>query len=398
MFLSSCFNTGKISHQNISFIYKDNFPDSPEFCVFHNSDSTSAVFLNYHHHNPGFLDKNDSSAYLLTYKLYHSFGSNIVLDSSVIAFPFYNIIENQNGVELRFDVKTIIPEKYLLEINFADTLNNKEFREFISINKKNKNNRRNFILKNKAGEKLYKNNIALDEKFRLKYMDSLSGKLTVNYYRRKFPIAVPPFVVDEKLNFDYSPDSIFYVEINNGETGLLNLRKSGFYHFVVDTSNKDGVSIFRFYDGFPLIKNASQMIGPLKYITDKNEFKELIKTKDYKSSVENFWINVAGSSERAKVIIKKYYQRVQDANRLFSSYHEGWKTDRGLIHIIFGLPNIVYKEENIETWIYGEANNPSSVVFDFIKVDNLFTDNDYRLIKSPSYKTRWYFAIEAWRR
>ncbi|MCD4773733.1 MAG: GWxTD domain-containing protein [Bacteroidales bacterium] len=397
-FMTSCFNTGKISHQNISFIYQKNFPDSPEFCVFHNTDSTSAVFINYHHHNPGFPDQNDSSAYLLNYKLYNSFGSKIVLDSSTIAFPFYNINVDRNNIELKFDIKTTLSEKYLLEINFADTLNNKKFRNFISINKKNKYNRRNYILKNKAGEKLYKNHIAFDEKFRLKYRDTISGKLIVNYYRRKFPIALPPFIMDEKLNFVYSPDSVFNVEINNGETCLLNLKKSGFYHFIIDTLNRDGFSIFRFYDGFPLIKNASQMIDPLRYITEKKEFEKLIEYKDYKFAIEKFWTSVAGSEERATILIKNYYRKVQEANCMFSSYHEGWKTDRGLIHIIFGAPNIVYKEENIETWIYGEPNKPSSLVFDFIKVDNPFTDNDFRLIKSPSYKTRWYFAVEAWRR
>lgn len=396
--ISSCVNTGKISHQNISFIYKNNYPDSHEFCVFHDTDSTSAVFINYKNHNPGFLDKNDSAAYLLTYKLYQSFGSNVVLDSSSISFPFYEIKNTQNGVELKFDVKTKFSEKYLLEINFADTLNKTAFRDFVSINKRNKFNRQNFLMINKAGEKLYKNNLTPDEKFRLKYNNSITGKITVNFYQRKFPIAVPPFIFDKTINFEYSPDSVFYVEINNGETELLNLKKFGFYHFSIDSSNRDGFSIFRFYNGFPLIKNASQMITPLKYITDKKEFKELNENSNYKSTVENFWIDVAGSSERAKVLIKKYYQRIQDANRLFSSYHEGWKTDRGLVHIIFGYPNIVYKEENIETWIYGEANNSSSVVFDFIKVDNPFTDNDFRLIKSPSYKTRWYFAVEAWRR
>ena len=42
------------------------------------------------------------------------------------------------------------------------------------------------------------------------------------------------------------------------------------------------------------------------------------------------------SLERAKELIKNYYGRLQHANLFFTSYLEGWKTDRGMIFMIFG--------------------------------------------------------------
>ena len=140
------------------------------------------------------------------------------------------------------------------------------------------------------------------------------------------------------------------------------------------------------------------MLLPLRYLTTKKEFNELLLQKNKKIAVENFWIEIAGNQSRAKSLIRKYYNRVQEANRLFTSYLEGWKTDRGLIYIIFGPPNIVYRMSDYERWIYGEAGNKLSLKFDFVKVNNPFTDNDYSLVKSPDYKEKWYHAVNYWRR
>ena len=37
---------------------------------------------------------------------------------------------------------------------------------------------------------------------------------------------------------------------------------------------------------------------------------------------------------------------------------EGWRTDRGLVHIIFGTPNSIYKNDDTETWIYRRGEQP----------------------------------------
>jgi hypothetical protein len=97
-------------------------------------------------------------------------------------------------------------------------------------------------------------------------------------------------------------------------------------------------------------------------------------------------------------MIKLYYNRVMDANRFFTSYLEGWKTDRGIIYIIYGPPNVVYKGRNVEGWVYGEDKNMLSINFTFRKLDNPFTDNDYSLTRSPAYKDGWYIAVDNWRR
>ncbi|MFN7014905.1 MAG: GWxTD domain-containing protein, partial [Bacteroidia bacterium] len=126
-------------------------------------------------------------------------------------------------------------------------------------------------------------------------------------------------------------------------------------------------------------------------------YDDIKMAENVKMHVEKFWLNAGGSADRARELIKKYYNRVYHANLLFSSYKEGWKTDRGMIYLIFGIPNIVYKANTSEIWIYGEENNLMSLNFTFYKVINPFTDNDYTLDRSIIYKNSWYRGVESWR-
>ena len=42
-------------------------------------------------------------------------------------------------------------------------------------------------------------------------------------------------------------------------------------------------------------------------------------------------------TQKAKSLIAIYYNRIQNANLHFTTFKEGWKTDRGMIYVVFGL-------------------------------------------------------------
>src|SRR5205085_2026998 len=81
-------------------------------------------------------------------------------------------------------------------------------------------------------------------------------------------------------------------------------------------------------------------------------------------------LGIGGSNERARELLKRYYGRVKEANRNFTSYCEGWKTDRGMIFIIFGPPVNVYHSRRDEVWVYGNEANPGALRFIFNKLEN----------------------------
>jgi GWxTD domain-containing protein len=239
--------------------------------------------------------------------------------------------------------------------------------------------------------------VKLGEVVSINYKNRKSGIIYVRYYNRDFPIAAPPFSEIPPKPFQYQEDSLFTLNLTpNGTINFVADRK-GFYHFQYDSSSHEGCTLFNFTDKFPDIKQAEDMLPPLRYITSKQEFEDLNKAQNKKVAIEKFWLNSTSNPDRAREVIKKYYNRVEDANKYFSSYIEGWKTDRGMIYLIFGRPNIRYVYENYETWIYGEEKSVNALSYTFVKVKNPFTTNDYTLERSPFYKQSWFMSVEAWR-
>ena len=130
------------------------------------------------------------------------------------------------------------------------------------------------------------------------------------------------------------------------------------------------------------------MAHPLRYISTQKEYEELAqheKAADFQKAVDSFWLKAAGSIERGQELVAGYYGRVQLANERFSSYVEGWKTDRGIIYTIYGPPSEVYRNDKGETWVYGSSSSMLSYTFNFIHVSNPFTDNDYALNRLSEY-------------
>jgi GWxTD domain-containing protein len=158
--------------------------------------------------------------------------------------------------------------------------------------------------------------------------------------------------------------------------------------------------IFSFFGrnaSFPDIKTVSAMGASMRYISSTKEHDRIMNSKQPKYELDRFWLDCGGSKDSARELIKNYYRRVIEANMYFSSFVEGWQTDRGLIHIVFGNPNKIKKGTNGEQWIYGEENNVSSIIFNFSKVNTPYSDNEFHLQRNPLYRAYFDQAVSAWR-
>ncbi len=222
-------------------------------------------------------------------------------------------------------------------------------------------------------------------------------ELIVRYYKRDFPRPLPPFVQFDPPPFDYTADSMFTLILDEQNQTNFTSASGGFYHFQTDTASKEGLSLFVSSDEYPEVKSIDNMIDPFRYLVGKRNYQKVIVAENKRSELENFWIEWSGSKDRARKAIEAYYSRIEQANRLFSSYIEGWKSDRGIVYAVYGKPNKVYYKNNAETWIYGEEQNPLSITFTFVQVINPFTNNDYRLIRDEIYKPSWYHSLNACR-
>jgi GWxTD domain-containing protein len=128
-----------------------------------------------------------------------------------------------------------------------------------------------------------------------------------------------------------------------------------------------------------------------------------------KMALDNFWIKIGGNVDKARELIRIYYMRVLYTNFYFSSYKEGWRSERGMIYIIYGPPDKVYKTPEGENWGYRKPVIKSSwggrysvsedyLFFNFKKDDNRYSDNDYYLSRNETLVTYWDKAIASWRK
>jgi GWxTD domain-containing protein len=403
LFAAGCETTSKVSLHNLVYLYEADkqFTDLNSW-VYHTSDTTTTLFVEVLFSN--LVYQKDpytglyTCSYRLSYKLTSGYDSKDILQtSSIVSGDSLNYGKNTSVVQ-SFEVKAKYPGDYLLEITLFDFNRQGGTTCYLEVHKNTMTGRENFLVLNRNSALIYKDYLPQGEQFRIITDMAEQGNLYASFYQRDFPVARPPYTEDRDEVFDYKPDSVFSVSVYNGESDWITLDKPGFYHFRKDTLSREGLTLYKFYEGFPEISSADQLRYPLRYITTKKEYDTLMDNSNGKAAVDDFWLKTARTPERAKSLIQKYYSNVEEANKYFTSYLEGWKTDRGLIYIIFGKPDYVYRGKDTEEWIYGEPQNRSSLQFTFIKVNNPFTDNDYMLLRSPTLKESWFVTVQSWRR
>jgi GWxTD domain-containing protein len=403
MLLAGCETTSKVSLHNLVSLYQPEKQFSElSSCVYHTSDSISTLFVEVQFSNLAYLKDAFTglytSSYRLSYKLTTGYESKEVLAfSSIVSGDSINYGKNASIVH-SFDFKAQYPGDYLLEITLFDLNRQSGSTRYLKVQKSTMNSRQNFLVLDRNKGLIYENYIPEGEPFKIISDDPSLHYLFVNHYHRDFPLARPPYTEDREPSFEYKADSVFQVALFNGETDWLSLEGPGFYHFRKDTVSREGLTLYRFPEGFPEIAAAEQLRDPLRYITTRKEYDTLMESAQVKAAVDDFWLKTARSPERARILIQKYYSNVEEANKYFTSYLEGWKTDRGLIYIIFGRPDYVYRANDSEDWIYGEPENRSSLRYTFVRVNNHFTDNDYMLLRSTTFKESWFVTVQSWRR
>ncbi len=215
------------------------------------------------------------------------------------------------------------------------------------------------------------------------------------HYGTAFSPALPPMATSAgKVQKDMTIDSTFSFSTRN----TIAIQKRGLYFIQEDSTSLEGISIRVTDRYFPQIARVEEITDPLIYISTAKEIRKLKSAEEIKKGMDRYWLDMTGSPERAKNIIKDYFTQVAKANHLFTTYKEGWKTDQGLVLMIFGNPDEVYKTENAEEWIYNKSALMSKIRFTFAKVKNIFTNQHYDLIRNQSYDKEWFRMVDMWRK
>lgn len=336
-----------------------------------------------------------SASIQVTYRAWTLDQVRQVADSGSVIFSDENPQRRVKDIYGKVKLNLKDGENYHIRIYITDRKKNLSSEINLTANKKDSDTKQRFlILQNEqvsCSPYLQSRNVTVRSEV------NKNNSFFVRVYNRSFSLAPPPFSEYRIQQFKYEADSIYTLRFDATGLARLQLPDVGFVHIVKDTANKSGLTIFRFADHFPNVRTPDALIDPLRFICSSDEFKLMKNATDKKKAVDRFWLDRSGSKERARELIRNYYSRVEDANRKYSSYTEGWKTDRGMILMIFGEPASVDKTADSETWVYGDRFSSSSLRFNFIRVENPFSENDYSLQRMSVYKPEWYKAVDTWR-
>jgi GWxTD domain-containing protein len=214
--------------------------------------------------------------------------------------------------------------------------------------------------------------------------------LVVSYYGQDFPAAAPAFsTAQARVNKVMKADSVF--SFSDGTS----FSKKGLYLIQRDTAATTGLSL-RVESDYPKLGTLESLAGPLVYICTKQEYDRIRSANGDKKKFDQVILNITGNSERARTFMRNYFRRVELANKYFSSYKEGWKTDRGMMYIIFGEPDEVYKTADRETWEY--KGSTTNMRFQFVRSATVFDPDNFVLIREKRFTDTWYQVIDLWRK
>ncbi len=217
----------------------------------------------------------------------------------------------------------------------------------------------------------------------------------VYWYKHNFEPADPPMsLINKKVGKELNYDSLF--EIDTGK--VFTFPGRGLYFIQSDTSSTTGITI-RCQEGhYPKLVLMEDIFEPIIYMSTEDELNTLKNSSDKRKTFESYWLKIAKTQERARKIIRGYYDNIEEADNFFTSYKEGWKTDMGMIYIFFGAPDAVYNNGLTEKWLYGKKGNYPSAIFIFDRLLNVFSSKSYILERNENYRSLWFQRIDRWRK
>jgi GWxTD domain-containing protein len=400
LFLSSCYtNRASVTKYDYSYMYDDNQSViNPKFKIFHQSLDSSTLF--YEISSGDILyeriqsDSSMAANVKLKYTLYADRDLNILLDSGNKNLANYGSNGKDALLQNRLTFKFSTRKRAWLSIRFRDE--NKDFNIVNTIEIDKRENFNSQYFNYYKGKQLLFNQRGISEDITIEKSPLIKeNDFIMAASQKSFSMTPPPFAQQKKSELKLSSETNFEFQFLNNKYDYSSAYPINYFYTEGDSSAYN--PIFYFGESFPKLNEVEQLIDPIRYISTSKEYKNLKTAVDSKKGLDVFWLKLGKNEQNAKELLKEYYSRIEVANKYFTSYKEGWKTDRGIIYIIYGVPSSIRKNSNKEVWLYGEENNVLSVQFRFYKPQNSTVSNHYEMVRNSDYKNNWYRQVDLWR-
>ena len=139
------------------------------------------------------------------------------------------------------------------------------------------------------------------------------------------------------------------------------------------------------------------MLAPLRYITSMQEYDNIRQADNVRSQVEAFWLDAFGERDRARQAIRTYYGRVENANRYFTTWIEGWRTDRAWCTSSSARRTRSIGGTNSEAVDLWRGQQPDVAQLRLRAARAALHGQRPGAGRDPTFKGAWYRNVESWR-
>lgn len=401
-----------IDSKDLSYLYNPTKNQiAPRYSITRVSDNAAVLSVKFY---PGDLFFSEANArgvpmtlILVTAKLFNVTQGNVLTDTAVMNL---SIVRETGRFEYVYSTELLVEkgQRYIADIKLLDKLRSTVVQAFVPYNTLSEFNRYNFVARSHFEKNPLFNPVISENEFvNLVYNGGTADSLYISYYKPFTPVPDPPSMLLPVKTLDYDPDTIMVLPYSPDQPLMFPAR--GIYLCSVDSGLKDGFTFLNLGEDYPDMTNPETMIEPLAYLATPDELNAMRTAVKPKMALDDFWVKIGGNIDKSRELIRIYYTRVQYSNFYFTSFKEGWRTERGMIYIIYGPPDKVYKSAEGESWGYLKpavrsrwgtrfVASDEYLFFNFRQTDGAFSDNEYYLSRSETLVTYWDQAIASWRR
>ncbi len=412
--LISCQATKKVTvdSKDLSYLYNPTKVSlKPRFAVLNQSDAESVLSVKFFTIDLFFSEANPRglpmAQLLVSVKLYNTTNERILADTASMNI---NIIKEQSRQEYAYKIPLRVgpASRYVAEVKILDRLRLEIVQAFIPFNTLTETNKYNFIARGNFNKnELFNPVIKANEFVNLLYQRKPVDSLFISFYKPFTEVPHPPSMLLPEKVIDYDPDTV--VVLPYSDTLPIMFPNEGMYFCSVARGIDQGYTFFNFGPSYPTMTKPEEMIKPLAYLATEDEMNTMLSSPKPKMALDEFWIKCGGNVEKSRELIRIFYTRILYSNYYFTSFKEGWRTERGMIYTIYGPPDKVYKSSDGENWGYRRPVIKSSwggrihlreqyLWFKFMLREDRFSDNDFFLNRSEALVTYWDKAIASWRK
>ena len=393
-----------VSERNLADLYNPSkYILHPDISIVHVNDSSSVAYVKIFTAELLFNDANTESVLQAIVRFHFTLSKitddkqkPVFIDSATVSRNLKKA-DIKNTYVIGLPVNAVFGSEYELKIEIYDVLRNTFSEIYRVVDRTSRFNDQNFtVLSAATNYPAFTNNFSSGELFKIRFNQFGFDSILVEYYSLDRTLPRPAFSSAPELPLKEYPDTSYIYKLS--DSTIYDLPVAGIYQFRVDPELSAGLTLFNFGANFPQIKSSDDLLGPLVYLTTSAEFRDLRLSPNLKFAIDNFWLGINSNTDASKELIRIYYNRVLYANLFFSSFKEGWKTDRGMIYIIFGPPRLLEKNINYEKWSYFSRSAGSRVEFIFYRKENKFTKYDYQLERDVNSSSYWREAVNSWRK